>query len=254
MGRVATGANQFVGAGMLWFDRFDDAGASTGYRPLGACEPFTVTASQVNKLESRDPTQPSRPILNSVVTSQTLGFKFQCMEITKENLALFGMGTTTSVVQAGATVTDRSIANVKQGVGIDLGAFKLSGFSLKVGATVKTGGDVDYYIDLVRGLLYITPGGGIADNDTILVTYTKAAYTKDMATVATKGKIKGALWFANNPTTGRVWDFRVPLASLTPDADFQMIGDQFATLGISATIEASPAYPNYPNGWYEDYS
>jgi hypothetical protein len=74
-----------------------------------------------------------------------------------------------TVTQSAASAGIGLVSNVKQGRYYDIGLRRLSNVTVKVGASTKTEG-TDYILDRDAGILYIVPGGSIADNSTVEVT------------------------------------------------------------------------------------
>lgn len=230
MGNAADGSKVVLGKGMLWIDRFDAAGASTGLRASGACTEVILSPGNVDVVELKDPTTELSGLLASDVIGQEPQMKFTMRELSPENLALFTMGTTATESQTAATVTDEAVGTVKQGRKYFLSKTHLTSVTnVKVGAAVKTG----YQVDLRRGTLYINEGGDIADGDAVTCTYVIPNRTTNKVLAATTGNILAAIHFVSANTRGPKWDLRGWRVSIQPEGDLGMITTDYASFGCN---------------------
>lgn len=85
----------------------------------------------------------------------------------------------------------------------------------KINATVTT----DYTVNADLGDLFIVVGGGIAEGETLLVDYTKAAAsrTQHKATLNLNARLSGSLRFVADNVAAPNRDIYIPLCVLRPD-------------------------------------
>lgn len=97
--------NLMLGAGMLYFDRFDELGAKTGLRPLGNVTGFNVTTTTENKTKKSSMEASRRDYVNINVGASVTA-KLSLDEYDPENIALILLGETgveTQEAQVGLT-------------------------------------------------------------------------------------------------------------------------------------------------------
>jgi hypothetical protein len=222
--------NLIIPAGKIYFDPKDaTTGLLTGERYFGDT-PGCTMAVESKSLE----VWTSDDELSELAADQPLtvkrSFKFKAIDISDENLALFVVADVNAVAQTGATVTDEQIDNVLQGRWYQIGKSAnnptgrrgLSSVTVKVGAATKTL-TTDYLLDLDLGRIFIVDGGGIADADDILVTYTYATNSRvQLASTASNTVQFGALHFIANNTKGKNRDFYLPEVALVGDGESQI--------------------------------
>lgn len=233
-----------LGRGELYFDPFTaNTTTKTGERFVGNVTAFSFTIES-ESLDHFDSTQGIRQKDDSVLLEVNRTGTMTTDNINKENMALFILGDYSTQVQTSGTVTDESLGAVQQdryyqvgaSSGNPTGVRSISAVTVKVGAAVKTI-STDYTIDLTLGRLYIVSGGGIANNDVVLVTYTKAATTRDQIKSASGATIDGALrWVAKNPK-GPVRDVYFPSCRLSPNGEFQLLGDEWQAMSFNIDVQ-----------------
>ena len=245
--------NLMLGAGMLYFDRFDDNGAKTGLRPLGNVTSFNVTTTTTNKTKQSSMEASRRDYVDiNVGTSVTA--KLSLDEYDPENIALILLGETgveTQTAQVGLTTT----FNASVGKMFRLGKKKVSNLiipnptpapaaiaaavamgTITSDGTVTTSGtytgtvDADYYITITSAN---TAAGSIAG--------TKFTWKKGLSGVASADVMAGAtastlelgikvlleLTGAQNFVVGDTWRIRCSKA-----------GDAAYTAGVDYKLDA----------------
>lgn len=222
--------NLVVPAGKIYFDPKDSiTGLLTGERYFGDT-PGCSIAVESKSLEVWDSDGQISELVKNIPLSVKRSFKFKAIDITDDNLAMFVVASVNAVAQTGAAVVDESIAGVKQdryyqvgkSTGNPTGRRGLSAVTVKVGAAVKTLG-TDYTVDLVSGRVYIVTGGGIANDATILVSYTYATNSRSqLVSVNTNSVQFGALHFIANNTVGPNRDFYLPSVAVAGDGEAQI--------------------------------
>ena len=256
------GAESFIGKGTVLLDRYI-AGVSDGFCHLGNCTAVSIEAANIEKKTLKDATQALAPTIKEVVTAVEFGIKIAMRQMNSYNLALFGMGTTGSTVQTGATATDESHTSIGVDRFVRLNKNHASSITtVTVGVTPKTAG-TDYLATtemLQRGLIYIPAGSTIAPGATILVTYPYTSFTKPVIKLATSSTVEGGLHFFSDPSAGEDWDVRIWNASLAPEGSLELIGEDYNTLNLSGKIQAdvvratAAGYSDAPNGIVERLS
>lgn len=168
-------------------------------------------------------------------------------ELSEENAALFFSATASTVTQTATPVVDELHADVQQGryyqlgqtTGNPTGVRNVSAVTVKVGASTKTI-TTDYLLDAVRGRIYIVPGGGIANLDEVLVSYTPAANTRRRLASGAGTTVEGRMRFLANNLAGANRDYYFPSVSITPSGSFQLKGGgenpQVGTLTLAVEI------------------
>jgi hypothetical protein len=215
-----------IPAGKIFFDPKDPTtGLLTGERYIGDTPGCTMQVES-KQLEVWTSDDELSELAANISISVKRNFKFKALDITDENLALYVVADIATVAQTGAPVVDESIPNVLQGryyqAGISANKTGRRGLSLntiKVGAATKTV-NTDYTIDDALGRLYIVPGGGIADGDDVLWSYTYATNSREQLASTGKNQVQfGALRFIANNTKGKNRDFYLPEVSLIGDGE-----------------------------------
>lgn len=239
-----------LGRGKVYFSLLDGNGLPTGYRRIGNCTEVNLTF-EAEKLEHYSSEAGVREKDDSVVlqTNRTGSFTTDNNDI--ENLALYFFGESSTVTTATTTVTDEAISGVKQGRYYQLGlsASNMTGVRglvthtagppakkiiVKVATAEKTEG-TDYTIDMTSGLLYIVPGGGIANDANLLVSYKLGNSTRERV-VSGSQAVQGAIRFVEDNQRGPSCDFTLPRVKLSPNGDLALISEEWRTMSFSLEI------------------
>lgn len=165
-------------------------------------------------------------------------------DITVGNWARFIIGAASVRTQANTPVVDESLGAVKQGRYYQLGALvanpsgvrDVGSVSVKVGASTKTL-TTDYTVDLTLGRVYIVPGGGIADNDVVLASYTPVAGTREQVISASSAAVAGAVRFVADNPKGVNRDIYLPSVNLKPTGSAKLKGEQAEYMQLGFEIE-----------------
>jgi hypothetical protein len=169
--------------------------------------------------------------------------------ISVENWARFIIGEVGSVAQTAVAVTDQvlgavPLGKVKQGRYYQLGVTPgnpsgvrdVTGVDIKVGAASKTLG-TDYTLDAALARIYIVPGGGIADNDILLESYTPVAGSREQVVSASAAATTGAVRFVADNPKGTNRDIFLPSVNLKPTGTAKLKGDQPEYMQLGFEIE-----------------
>lgn len=168
-----------------------------------------------------------------------------CDNMSGTNVALFLSGSTGTITQAGASVTDEVIDVIPGryyqlglGVSTPVGARKVSAVVVtdSAGTTTYVAG-TDYLLDADRGRLQILTTGTIVAGE-IKVDYTKAATTWEGIRSGAAGELLGALRIVSDNATGDQRDFYMPRVSLVPSGEIPVIaeGTDFAQMTFDADV------------------
>lgn len=234
-----------LGKGELYFAPFvagtQNAG---GERFLGNCPEFTISQDD-ERISHYSSTRGIKKKDEDIPVEQTYSGTVNCDQITKENLAIFLLGSASVLTEAGATGETDNFTGVAQGLFYQLGVSATSPSGVrKVASVVVTDGEAspttynvgdDYTVDADLGRIYIVPGGAIADDSNIEVTYNITAHTRDMV-VSSADQVEGALRFISYNPKGQRLDYFFPWVKWSPNGDFNLITDEWQSIPLS--IEA----------------
>lgn len=165
-------------------------------------------------------------------------------DISVENWSRFIIGAVSTHTQAATPVVDESVGAVKQGRYYQLGVTSgnpsgvrdVGSVTVKVGATSKTV-TTDYTVDAALGRVYIVPGGGIADDDVVLVSYTPVAGTREQVISASSAAVEGSLRFIADNPKGTNRDIYLPKVNLKPTGTARLKGEQAEWMQLGFEIE-----------------
>ncbi len=215
-----------IGSGRLYIDRFTAAGATTGERYVGDSSAFTLsTQTDFTQVFSGD--GPVAVELENRPRQVTRSASITMRDMSMDNWLLWsGAANLSADDQAGTAVTDEE-HKVKQGRWYPLGTSD-SLLTLKPGAdvVVKKGAATvtqpnNYEVDEGNGRIYITPGGAIADDAAIKVSYTPVARTIQRAVAsATPTVVTGAIRYIEDTVPGGARrDIYIPNATIAPSGE-----------------------------------
>lgn len=242
--------NYTLGRGKLYFDPFASGttvSASTvglGERYLGNSTEFTL-ALESTKLDHFNADQGIRTKDRSVLLELNRTGSFVVDDVSAENLALFVLGSTTTVSQTSVTAATSAFTAVKAGQFYQLGA----GASTPAGvrdvaavvvkntatpATVYVLG-TDYNVDLDLARIEVITGSAMVGVG-ITVTYNVNATTYERIVTGASAEVEGALRFVSFNAEGTQRDFYFPYVRLTPAGDFALKGDEWQQLSFDVEI------------------
>lgn len=244
--------NLLLGKGQVLFDRFDNNGISTGFKHLGNVETFELTTTD-DKVQKFSSMAAGAPLYKEVNRRRAAVLTITGDEFHPENMALITMGDKSVLVQAATAIVGEAVmaATIKGAYFTTKLLGPISAVVVKFGATPGVLG-VDYAIlNANIGLLRILPGTALTG--AVTIDYTPTAYTSlnGPAVIAggTAGVIQGAIKFIGDPSTGPDMIVDVWRANISPNGAVGLIGDDFATLSLSAAVlddsTNNPANPLY---------
>lgn len=170
-------------------------------------------------------------------------------DISVGNWARFIIGAASTHSQAATPVADAQLGSapagkVKQGRYYQLGVTSgnLSGVRDVTAVTIKVGAatkvlDTDYTLDATLARIYIIPGGGIADNDVVLESYTPTLGTRDQILSASSAAVAGALRFVADNPKGTNRDIFLPSVNLKPSGTAKLKGEQAEYMQLGFEVE-----------------
>jgi len=249
MAVITTSKDLSLGAGKLYFDRFDKNGLPTGERPLGNAPEFTLTTA-TEKKEKYSSMSAAKGLLQSVVTKITITVKTKLDYFSPANLALALMGEEGVYTQTAKNGLDAKFTKVTQGMFYSLG-YKAVKNVVVTDTTAATTYVVaaDYTVDAKTGRIEIIVDGNIADDSDIDVTFDIAACAMVKITGGSASKIEGYLHFVGDPSFGPAYEGEFWRVSVTPDGDLGFITEDWGSIGLSIEVqddsENHPAPDNY---------
>ncbi|ODU49073.1 MAG: hypothetical protein ABS92_06780 [Thiobacillus sp. SCN 63-374] len=170
-------------------------------------------------------------------------------DISTANWARFIIGTVgakaqTAVAVADATLGATPLGKVKQGRHYQLGVTTdnpsgvraVTGVAIKVGAATMVL-NTDYTLDATLARIYIIPGGGIADDDIVLESYTPTAGNREQVISASSAATSGAMRFVADNPKGTNRDIFLPSVNLKPTGTAQLKGENAEWMQLGFEIE-----------------
>ncbi len=245
--------NKYVlGRGEVYFARLDaSTGVLSGERYLGNTPEFNLSF-QSEELDHYNSDRGVKELDKTMTLQVTRSGTITTDNISKENVALYFLGSADALTVAQTTVTDEAVGStgIQTGLFYQLGVSAnnpggarkiiypgVSGtlFVLKKGSTPLVAG-TDYNLNAELGRLEILKGGSIVDGDTtIKATYTVAASKRDRM-VSGSTSIQGAIRFiAYNPTGDNI-DYYLPSVLLSPNGDFALKGDEWQKIQFNVKV------------------
>lgn len=234
--------NQVLGRGKVFFSKFVD-GTQTpeGYRYIGNTPSFGIAMSSENLVHwSSDEgiKEKDRSITLSVDATGT----FVCDDINSENLAIYLLGSASTLTQTSATAATWTLTDALKGLTYQIGRTTAlpTGVRSLSSVTVVKGGttyvvNTDYTIDLELGLITILAAGAITNGDDLVITFDRAAKTRSQV-VSGNDKVEGALLFVAYNPQGDKRDFLMPYVRLSPNGEFALKGDDWQNQSFNCEI------------------
>jgi hypothetical protein len=248
-------ANLYLGAGNVFFDRFDANGAITGLRHLGNVDTFEIT-NTVETKEKKNAMDGSKATYAEVVTGSAAELAMAITEYVKENLALAMLGIDAPLTQvADAAVVDQAVgpiaANVKLDVWIDLGALNPTVTAVKQGATTLDA--AAYELNAEAGMIRLLSsytGANKAEAGTAVtwsgsipaIVEGDGRYTvQGLANGTPQGRLRYIS--ATNQTQGPRVMVDVWICGLNPDGALGLITDDFGSFNLKGKVYADTTKP-----------
>lgn len=253
---MARTKNYTLGAGKLYFDRFDADDNPTGEFYIGNTTSLTGSTDETRE-EHYSADEKSRAKDASVVTQSDSTVGFTTDDIQPENLAMLFKGTAEQLAVGAVSSTTESFT-VKRGrwyqIGVSptspTGARALTVSAVTDDATTPVpvpGGDggANYELDLELGRIFIKEDApDVADDDVVKVTYTAAAHSRTV--IISKGEtIRGSLRYIADNTAGENRDDFWPLVEISPDGDYEYKADSWSEMSFTCEVLKRDGYERH---------
>lgn len=254
---MAREKNYTLGAGKLFFDRFDANGASTGEFYIGNTTSLTAGANE-ERQEHYSSDEAERAKDASVVTRSDNSISFTTDDIQPENLAMLFKGEADTLVQAAVASAPHTVLIPKLGRWYQLGSSisNPTGDRLIVVTTVTDdagtpvaipggNGGANYEIDLALGRLFVKEDApDIEEGDSIIVTYSVTAHERSVI-ISTGETLRGALRYIADNTTGVNRDDYWPLVEFSPDGDYEFKSDNWSEMSFTGEVLKREGYAKH---------
>lgn len=229
-----------LGRGLVRFAPFyANTLVPAGFEDFGNCPEFNINIS-FEELEHMDSRGGFKEEDENAMIARTLAATINCDDLNPENLGKWSLGSNTTLQQSSATGEVYTITTAQQGRSYQIGATSalptgvrdLS--SVVITDSVPTTYDIndDYTIDLVRGIITIVEGGGIADDTTLTVTFDQAAGSRTQVE-AGQVQLEGALLFLADNAIGANQDLFIPHVKIRPEGDLSFITDDWSAVNFN---------------------
>lgn len=262
MARNTTGLAQpeqyALGRGKVFYAAIDSTTGKpddSGWRFMGNCPAFSVTIER-EALE-HESSQSGLKVTDKTVTQKlSVSLQFDLDEINDENLALWSAGETathTNPAIAGFSanvITDAAvlgrwydIVNSAGERAYDIDATKLTVRRDPSGTPATLVKDTDYTVDTKMGRIFLlTTSGTVVDGDEVDVALSAdagASPVYEVRALTSSDLLSGALKFIQeNPANGdKQREYQFHTVDIAPDGDFSLIGDDWATLSFSGSVQ-----------------
>ncbi len=242
--------NYTLGGGRLLFNKTGSDGNKVGLRDLGNCPAFTVSV-EVEKLDHYSSASGTKKKDKSIVRQLTPKATITLDEINAENIALTFMAGMEKVVQVAASDKTKTVT-VKQGFLYELDEVFVddtpANFTVTSdsAATTHVYGD-DYLIEGKSGKIKIVPGGDIADDTEIVVTFNVLAQTFTKLNAFTEKTVEGEIQFISDVASGNDQQLKIWKVSVTPSGEMGFISEDWNSLEFEVEIlDDSANHPLYP--------
>lgn len=261
-------AEVFIGAGKIYFDRFDANGYSTGMRFWGDASKFDITAA-IDKADVWNHTKKQRTKLIQITKTQTHTMTVDLTEPNSENIALSVLGTTAAYTQAGGPITTETLAStasvsstipsvaslqantILQTAQRNISAVTLNAMVASTATPLTLG--TDYEIeDAIEGTIRILKIDNFpVSMDSLKINYTAAAMTataaKKLITAGLTPQIIGKVMYVGDPVAGVARTIRAWKVHIEPSSALSLISDDPTTLSLSGEVlDDSINHPNSP--------
>lgn len=228
--------NYILGKGKLYFDRFDDAGASTGEFDLGNVPSFIMTPA-VETLDHFESMSGIKEKDKSVDISVGFTCKFTFEEYSRWNLMLATFATTEGTFSQGSGHQVNEAVTAHSGKWSKLTRRNVHDAVVTniVGTTTYTE-TTDYIMDRATGRIFIVEDGSIADLQVVHVDYLYDDTTYGKLSAMQDSTIEGSLRFVGDPSVGPKYEVEIWKVKIKPTGDLQWISDEWSSVEIEGEI------------------
>ena len=237
MGTEVNAQEVLLGRGKLYLDRLTSAFAKTGERFIGNVMLFEVTPT-TETIEKFSSATAAAPLIRRDPVRTSLEVRITGDHFSKENLALFFLGDTSTLSQTGNSIAAEVIASVLADrwyptLYRDITNVVVTGPSQTPTYDLTD----DYLVDAKEGRIYIVPGGGITPETDIEVDYDYATIALDTVRGLTSSSIKCYARFVGDPGAGPTDTVEIWRISVAADGAISLIGDDYAEWSITGAVE-----------------
>lgn len=237
--------NIVLGAGLIFFDKFDDNGNPTGQRYLGQTPGFTLNITS-ERLEHSTSDGPIAVIDVSVTTSVTRTATIVCDDMSAENFALFIAGDVGEISQSSATGESDALTvspgrsyQLGQSAASRIGAVDVSNVTVTDDgtSTAYTEG-TDYVVDEPNGRVEILASGTISAGTDVTISYDVAAAT--ITTIKSSDQVKqlGSIYFVGDNTVGENRKVVLAKVEISPEGDLEFKSrENFQQITLNVNIQ-----------------
>lgn len=242
--------NLLLGKGQVYFDRLTLAGVSQGLRHLGNIETGEIGTDD-DVIEKYSSMVANSPLYKRVNRRRNVTLKLTGNEFHPENLALFTMGTQSTLAQAATAIVGEAItATTIPGIyykTLRLGP--ISAVALRFGGVAGVLGTDYAIVDANTGLIRILPG--TIKTGAVVIDYTPTSYaattSPQIVSGGAQGVIEGRMLFIGDPAAGPKMMVNIWRCSISPDGALGLISDDFAAMGLTAAVlDDTTNHPSSP--------
>lgn len=230
--------NLYVGAGRVYFSRYENNAFTDKWRHLGDVSSLTTT-NNITEIEHRSSQVGARSILKKLVTGTDVVASLVMHEYDLNNLGLALLGDASAFTQSSEAVTDEDI-NDGDAIVLDewysLGAVNVDVDSVDQGGPLTV--DEDYEVDSAAGLIRILSTGA---GSTAPATWsgTRPGLSGRKVFLAAEPRIVGGLRYVSAEDQVSGPKLRVDLwkVSIRPEGVLPFIQAEFGAFTLQATVE-----------------
>jgi hypothetical protein len=242
MGNVIDGTKALLGRGKVYFNPWTALNVPTGYLFLGNTPAFEMTPTQ-EEIKKYGSTTAAAKLMASDVLRSEIGLKITADHFNKELLGLALFGTAgTAITQSASTVADEAVNDVLQDRSYRLAKRKVSSVVVTDATPTTYTVTTDYTVDAETGMIYIVPGGTIANGTDLLVDYSYAAITSyPKVNLGAEGVKRGSILFIPDNARGPQMEHTLWRVTLRSSGAIGFISDQYAEYTLEGYVEDDSA-------------
>lgn len=242
---MATTENNYtLGKGEVYLATFKPGTKiPNGFRYIGNTPDFSVKIS-TKTLDHFSSDRGIREKDQQAITDIERAGSITTDNLSKENIAMFFLGTKNKVTSTAVVVAGEAVSDVVLGhtyiLGISdanpMGARGLDPTTVvvKKGATTFDV-DVDYVLDVDRATIEPIVGGGIVDGDDLTVDYHRKVATME-GIISGVTPFEGAIFFKATSEVGERIDYLMPWTKINPDGDYNLKSDTWTEMKFSVEV------------------
>jgi hypothetical protein len=230
-----------IGKGKVLFKK----DGTNGFVELGNCPNFALNIS-VESLEHFSSESGIQTKDMEVITKQLATGSMTLDEPNIDNLRRFIMADSaddSDLSQTASTVSDEAVTTYHD-KWVDLSKSGLSSVVVQdvTDSTTYTV-DVDYVLDVKKGMIKVLSTGSILDTAVLHVDFSYSTKTITKIFGATATTIKGILYFIGDPPQGRILDV-LGYVSMKPEGDLGLISEEWSEMAFTMEFLQNAAIAN----------